>query len=353
MKPVLVSGIQPSGKLHIGNYLGALKNFVDLQNSGKYQCYFFVADLHSLTEDFNPKEKPKQILNLMADFLAVGLNPKKSTIFLQSQIPAHSELTWVLNTITPMGELGRMTQFVDKAVRKAKGLLVPGGGGLLSPEINMPEINMADELFANVGLFDYPVLMAADILLYDTKFVPVGNDQDQHLEITRAIARKFNKKFGKTFIEPQAVHTKTPRVMSLANPEKKMSKSQPEFCLFIDDSPEEIKNKIRRAVTDSGSEIKYDRKTKPAISNLLEIYSAISGETIPKLEKKFNNKNYSTLKNDLAEAVIKYFADFRKKKSGLIKNQSKLSSVLAVGSQKAVKVANKKMMEVKKKVGLI
>ena len=327
MKPVLISGVQPSGKLHIGNYLGALKNFVDLQKSGKYQCYFFIADLHSLTEDFNPKEKPKQILELMADFLAAGLDPKKSTIFLQSQVPAHSELTWILNTITPMGELERMIQFKDKSVRQQENI--------------------------NVGLFVYPTLMAADILIYDTKFVPVGEDQLQHLEITRTLARKFNKKFGKTFIEPQAILTKTPRVMSLANPEKKMSKSQPESCLFIDDSPEEIKNKIKRAVTDSGSEIKYDEKNKPAISNLLEIYSSLSGETIPKLEKKFNDKNYSTFKNDLAEVAIKHFADFRKKKSELMKNKSKLSSILASGSQRAAKAANKKIAEVKKKVGLI
>ncbi len=326
MKPVLVSGVQPTGKLHIGNYLGALKNFVDLQNSGKYQCYFFVADLHSLTEDFNPKEKSKQILSLMADFLAAGLDPKKSIIFLQSQISAHSELAWILNTITPMGELERMTQFKEKSDHQ--------------------KVNI------NTGLFDYPVLQAADILLYDAKFVPVGNDQDQHLEFSRTLARKFNSRFGKTFIEPQAVHTKTPRVMSLANPEKKMSKSQPESCLFIDDSLEEIKNKIKRAVTDSGSEIKH-KENKPAINNLLEIYSALSNKTIPQLENKFKGKNYSVFKNALAETIIDYFADFRKKKSALMKNPSKLSSVLSAGSQKAVKVANKKITAVKKKVGLI
>jgi len=326
-KDILVSGIQPSGKLHIGNYLGALKNFVDLQNSGKYQCYFFIADLHSLTESFEPKEKVKQILNLMADFLAAGLDPKKSVIYSHSKIPAHSELAWILNTITPMGELERMTQFKEKSD---------------SQKINI-----------NVGLFDYPVLMAADILLYDTKFVPVGDDQLQHLELTRTLARKFNSRFGKTFIEPQSILTKTPRIMSLANPQKKMSKSQPEGCLSIEDSPAEIKGKIIRAVTDSGSEIKYDAKNKPAISNLLEIYSALSGETIAQLENEFHGKNYSTFKNKLAELVIDYFADFRNKKQALIKNQSKLSSVLKSGSQKDAKIANKKIIEVKKKIGLI
>jgi len=347
-KPVLVSGIQPTGKLHIGNYLGAIKNFIALQNSGNYQCYFFIADLHSLTEDFNPAEKPKQILDLAADFLAAGLDPKKSVIFQQSQIPAHSELMWILNTITPMGELGRMTQFIDKAVKKAGGLLSPRGGGLLSPGTNI-----VDELFTNVGLFDYPVLMAADIIIYDAKFVPVGNDQDQHLEITRTLARKFNSKFGKIFVEPQGLHTETPRVMSLQNPEKKMSKSQPESCLFIDDSAEEMKNKIKRAVTDSGSEIKHDRKNKPAISNLLEIYSALSGESISKIEKKFEGKNYSVFKNDLADLAADYFADFRKKKAALLKNPKKLSGILTSGSKKAAKVADKKISEVKKKVGLI
>ncbi|TRZ64277.1 MAG: tryptophan--tRNA ligase [Spirochaetia bacterium] len=363
MKPVLVSGVQPTGKLHIGNYLGALKNFVDLQNSGKYQCYFFIADLHSLTENFNPKEKQKQILNLTADFLAAGLDPKKSVIFQQSQIPAHSELMWVLNTITPMGELKRMTQFKDKAeivfdpskkdhreeIWAHLDAKHNKGEKIWSDQISAEEANA---LVTNIGLFDYPVLMAADIIIYDAKFVPVGNDQDQHLEITRTLARKFNTKFGKTFIEPQALHTETPRVMSLANPEKKMSKSQPESCLFIDDSPEEIKNKIKRAVTDSGSEIKH-KKDKPAISNLLEIYSALSGEKVEKLGKKFAGKNYSTLKNDLAELTADYFADFRKKKTALLKNPAKLSTVLAAGSKKAEKIANKKILEVKKKVGLI
>ena len=379
MKPILISGVQPTGKLHIGNYLGALKNFVDLQDSGKYQCYFFIADLHSLTEEFNPKEKQKQIFNLAADFLATGLDPKKSVIFQQSQIPAHSELMWILNTITPFGELFRMTQFKDKG-RKAREFLINyelklgelvnnrrSDGERFSSAYSKVEsedkdktkemvgeaIDISEYGFANVGLFDYPVLMASDIIIYDAKFVPVGDDQDQHLEIARTLARKFNAKFGKTFIEPQGLHTNTPRVMSLVNPEKKMSKSQPESCLFIDDSPEEIKNKIKKAVTDSGSEIKYDKKNKPAISNLLGIYSALSGETISKLENKFAGKNYSALKNDLTELVVDCFADFRKKKLALLKNPEKLSNVLTTGSKKAEKIANKKILEVKNKVGLM
>ncbi|MEY4731277.1 MAG: tryptophanyl-tRNA synthetase, tryptophanyl-tRNA synthetase, partial [Candidatus Parcubacteria bacterium] len=218
-KPVLVSGIQPSGRLHIGNYLGALKNFVDLQNSGKYSCSFFLADLHSLTEPVSGEEQRKRIMELTADFLAAGLDPKRSVVFQHSQIPAHSEAAWIFNTITPLGELYRMTQFKDKAEHQKENV--------------------------NAGLLTYPTLMAADILLYDAKFVPVGNDQDQHLELTRTLARKFNVKFGKTFVEPQALHTPTPRVMSLKDPTKKMSKSQPETCLFLDESSAEIEKKIK------------------------------------------------------------------------------------------------------------
>ena len=325
-KPVLVSGIQPTGKLHIGNYLGALKNFVELQNSGKYECYFFIADLHSLTEDFEPKEKPGQILNLLADYLASGLDPKKSVIFLQSQIPAHSELAWILNTITPMGELNRMTQFKDKSDSQKKNI--------------------------NAGLFDYPVLMAADVLIYDTEKVPVGNDQLQHLEITRTLARKFNAKFGKTLIEPKPILTKTPRVMSLDDPEKKMSKSRPAGCFFLDDSEKEIEQKIKRAVTDSGKEVKFDLKGKPAISNLIEIYSELSGDSLEKIEKNFKGKNYGEFKNKLADLVSSYFKNFRKEKKSLLSKEKELMAILEKGNKKARKVADAKMEEVKKKVGL-
>lgn len=325
MKQILVSGIQPTGRLHIGNYLGMLKNAVELQNSGKYDCYYFIADLHSLTEDFDPKEKSAQILELTADCLAAGLDAKKSVIFQQSQIPTHTELSWILNTITPMGELQRMTQFKEKSESQRQN--------------------------ENAGLFDYPVLMAADIILYDAKFVPVGNDQDQHLELARTLARKFNAKFGKTFVEPQALHAPTPRVMSLTDPAKKMSKSDPEGCLFIDDSPEEIKKKISRATTDSSSEVKH-KPEKSGISNLLEIYSALSGETIPGLEKQFAGKNYSAFKADLAELVSGYFADFREKKGLLMDKPKTLTTVLKEGSKQAAVIAEKKISEVKKKVGL-
>ena len=325
MKPILVSGIQPTGRLHIGNYLGMLKNAAELQDSGKYDCYYFIADLHSLTEDFEPKEKSAQILELTADCLAAGLDPKKSVIFQQSQIPAHTELSWILNTITPIGELQRMTQFKEKSESQRQN--------------------------ENAGLFDYPVLMAADILLYDAKFVPVGEDQLQHLELARTLARKFNNRFGKTFVEPQPILTRTPRVMSLSDPTKKMSKSRPEGCLFIDDPPEEIKRKITRATTDSGSEIKH-APNKAGVSNLLEIYSALSGEAIPKLEKKFAGKNYSAFKADLSNLIANYLADFRKKKKSLLTKSQALTTTLKSGSEKASAVAEKKITEVKRKVGI-
>ncbi len=347
-KPVLVSGIQPSGRLHLGNYLGALKNFVVLQNSGKYQCYFFIADLHSLTENYNPKEKQNQILNLMADYLAAGLDPKKSVIFLQSQVPAHTELAWILNTITPFGELSRMTQFKEKALGELREKMMERVPRIIKEGILQDGV----EFNPNVGLFDYPVLMAADILLYDAKYVPVGEDQLQHLELTRTLARKFNSRFGETFIEPKDILTEAARVMSLSNPEHKMSKSDPASCLFMDDSPEEIKEKIKRAVTDSGSEIKLDREKKPAVSNLIDIYCEITGISSGAVEMKFEGKNYSDFKSDLAGLIGDYFADYRENKAELLKNPGKLKKLIESGSKEANEVASAKISEVKEKVGI-
>lgn len=326
-RPVLISGIQPTGRLHLGNYLGALKNFVDLQNSGKYQCYFFIADLHALTENPEAQNLSKNIINLAADFLAAGLDPKKSTIFQQSQISACDELARIFETIAPMGELKRMTQFKEKAGEQQE--------------------------MSNVGLFTYPILMAADILLYDAASVPVGEDQLQHLELTRTIARKFNSRFGETFVEPKAILTSTPRLMSLDDPTKKMSKSRPAGCLFIDDSPEDIERKIKTAVTDSGSEVKYDPQNKPAVSNLLAIYRELSGKPMEKIEKMFTGKGYADFKKSLAKVVIDYFADFRKKKAALLKKPATLKKVLNAGSKKAREIADRKIVEVKSKLGLL
>lgn len=326
VKPFILSGVQPTGKLHIGNYLGALKNFVELQNSDKYQCIFSVVDLHSLTEDYDPRQKQEQILGVAADFLAAGLDPKKSIIFQQSRVPAHTELTWIFSTLTPMGELERMTQFKDKSARQTENI--------------------------NAGLFMYPVLQATDILLYSPKFVPVGDDQSQHLELTRTIARKFNNRFGKTFMEPKILLTHTPRVMSLKNPTKKMSKSEPVGCIFMDDSPEVIHDKLRSAVTDSGSAIFYDVENKPAISNLLEIYAALSGVEIAKVQAEFVSTSYSAFKVALADLIADHFAEFRKKKKLLMAKPAVLKKILNEGATAAGKIADKKMTEVKKKIGI-
>jgi len=327
MKQILISGIQPTGKLHLGNYLGALKNFVELQNSNKYQCLFFIADYHSLTEIFTPKEKEKQILDLVIDFLAIGLDPQKSVIFQQSAIPAHTELAWILNTFTPLGELRRMTQFKDKSENQPNNI--------------------------NVGLFDYPVLMAADILLYNAQFVPVGEDQLQHLELTRTLARKFNNRFGKTFTEPKPLLTQIPRLMSLSNPLKKMSKSQPAGCLFLNDPPVVIRKKIMSAVTDSGREIKYDPARKPAISNLIQLYRALVNYDIETIEQKFININYAEFKKSLAEAVINILKPFQENKKEFLKNPKSVKKIIESGNKKASQIANRKIAEIKKKIGLL
>ncbi len=326
MKPVLISGMQPTGHLHLGNYLGALKNFVNLQNSGRYECFFFVADYHSLTEHFEPEERRNYILDLVATYLAAGLDPKKSTLFLQSTTH-NTELGWIFNTMTPFGELRRMTQFKDKSE--------------------------SDPHNINVGLFDYPVLMAADILLYNPSYVPVGEDQLQHLELTRTLARKFNTKFGKTFNEPQPLLTEVPRLMSLDDAARKMSKSRPAGCLFIDDTPDMIREKMKRAVTDSGKEVRYDPKTKQAVSNLILIYATLSGQSIKKIEKNYEGKGYGEFKRDLGELIVKFFAPFQKKKKTLLKKQVLVKRVLTRGAQKANKIGLQKLSEIKKKMGLV
>lgn len=334
-KPILISGVQPSGKLHIGNYISALKHFVYLQNSGRYQCYFFIADLHSLTADFNPSEKYRQIIDTALNFLAAGIDPKKSVIFVQSQIPEHSELAWILNTITPFGELKRMVQFKDKSGRQ-------------------------DEI--NVGLFDYPVLQAADILLYDAEFVPVGEDQLQHLELTRTLARKFNSKFPakggsasggkKVFTEPKELLNETPKIMSLLDPDKKMSKSFPETCLFLDDSAEAIKEKIKRAATDSGREVKYRPESKPAISNLMRIYQGFGELSLKEIEKKFQDVSYVQFKKDLAELIIENLRPFHARKKIFSKKTGFVEKILEQGRKKASAKAIKKINQVKKILGL-
>ncbi|MFA5083963.1 MAG: tryptophan--tRNA ligase [Candidatus Paceibacterota bacterium] len=339
-KPILISGIQPTGKLHLGNYLGALKNFVELQNSGKYRCYFFIADFHALTENPEAKDLSANIINLAADFLTAGLDPKKSIIFQQSQIEPLQEFKWILSTLTPLSELMRMTAFKEKVLQPLK----PSEREKITKEKLEETIEKS-----NFGLAEYPILMAADILLYDAEFVPVGKDQLQHLEFARTLARKFNKKFGKTFVEPKPLLTDASRIMSLDDPVKKMSKSQPSGCVFLDDSPKTIQEKLARAVTDSGREIKYDLKNKAAVSNLLTIYSALSGKPIKILEEKYSGKGYAEFKKDLAKVISDSLKPFQKSKP----QSAKIKSVLKAGAKKAGKQAQAKIKEIKKKIGLI
>jgi tryptophanyl-tRNA synthetase len=322
----ILSGIQPTGTLHIGNYLGAIKQWVELQK--KNNCIFVIVDLHSLTIPYNLKEMQKNILSAAMDYLSAGINPKKCIIFVQSHIKEHAELAWLLETITPIGELERMTQFKDKAKKHKENI--------------------------NAGLFAYPVLMAADILLYKTDIVPVGEDQVQHVELARTIARKFNAKFGKIFIEPKAQLSKLgAKIMSLADPIQKMSKSIPQGCININDSAETIRKKIKTAVTDSGKEIKYDEKNKPAISNLLTIYHLFSNKSIVDIEKKYQGKGYAEFKKDLTEVVIKGLKPIQESRKKYEKNPRLVEKTLAEGAKKAQKIAKETMKEIKTKMGLI
>lgn len=325
-KPIIVSGLKPSGELHIGNYLGMLKNSVAIQNSGKYNCFYFIADYHALTLKYKSEEKKEEIYKMVIDALAAGLDPKKSVIFIQSHILEHANLAWIFNTITPVGKLQGMIEYKEK---------------------------ISEGQTPNVGLLDYPVLMAADILLYKAEAVPVGEDQRQHLEIAREIARAFNGRFGKTFKEPKALFTNFPRVMSLDNPNKKMSKSLPNGCLYLSDSPKIIKDKIKKSVTDSFREIGYDPQNRLAISNLVMIYSEFSSLTITDVLKKFKGANYGDFKNELAEEIIKKLKLFQEKRVELMKNKNKVIRILAEGEEKAREIAKKTMGEVKKKVGLM
>src|SRR3989338_545840 len=320
IKEIILSGIQPTGKLHIGSYLGALKNFVALQD--QHECYFFIADYHSITENYEPNIKPQQVMELATDFLAAGLNPKKCTIFVESHVAEHTELAWIFNCVTPISYLERMTQYKDKANQQQKNI--------------------------NVGLFDYPVLQAADILMYRVTAVPVGQDQDQHVELTRQIARFFNNRFGQTFTEPKTIHTDTPKVMSLLTPEKKMSKSLGDnHCLYIDDEPKVIAAKLAKAVTDTGDGQGLGAR------NLLDLIKIFSDDKTYKkfqAEKNSGALKYSELKEILAQDIADYFADFRKRKKQI--SQKEVEKTLADGAKKAQAIAQKTMTEVRIKIGL-
>lgn len=323
----VLSGIQPTGQIHIGNYLGAIKQWVQLQE--KNECVFFISDLHSLTIPYEPKELQKNILEVAATFLAAGINPEKSIFFVQSQVKEHTELCWLLNTVCPIGDLQRMTQYKEKTKQFKKDI--------------------------NAGLLDYPVLMAADILLYKTDAVPVGKDQIQHVELTRTIARKFNQKFGKTFTEPKAILPKIgAKIMALNNPKKKMSKSLgAESYISLFENPEKIRKKIMSAITDTGKEIKYNFGRKPGISNLLTIYSLFSGKTIKETEKIFKGKGYAYFKKSLADLLIDYLESFRRKKRELLSREIYIQETLKKGAKQAEIIAQFTISEVRKKMGLV
>ncbi|MBU3934590.1 tryptophan--tRNA ligase [Patescibacteria group bacterium] len=323
----ILSGIQPTGDIHIGNYLGAIKQWLLLQE--KNECIFFIADLHSLTVPFDPKLLQKSVTEKIISYIAAGLDPEKSIIFVQSQIKEHAELAWILNTICPVGELERMTQYKEKS-KKFKDNI-------------------------NVGLLDYPVLMAADILLYKTEAVPVGKDQTQHVELARTLSRKFNQKFGKTFVEPKAILPKFgSKIMSLIDPKKKMSKTDsPQSYIPLFDAPEDIQKKIMASTTDSGKQIKYDPVKKPGISNLLTIYSLLTDKPVKELEKRFKNKGYADLKKSLTRVVIDFLGPFEKKRKELITRDVYIKEILSRGKNRAQNIAQATMQEVKEKIGLV
>ena len=322
----VLSGIQPTGLIHIGNYLGAIRQFLELQE--KNECLFFIADLHTLTEPYDIEDFQKNILDATISYLAAGLDPKKCILFIQSQIKEHAELAWLLSTVTPVGDLLRMTQYKEKSRQFKKAV--------------------------NAGLLNYPILMAADILLYQAEIVPVGKDQQQHVELARTIARKFNSKFSETFKIPEAQILKFgAKIMALDNPKKKMAKSSPEGCLFIFDEPDIIRKKIMAAVTDPGKEIKFDLRKKPGISNLLTIYSLFSGRSIKKLERDFKERGYETFKKSLAKLLISYLEPFHKKRKELLKREVYVKEILEKGKNQAEKIAKLTMVDVRRKMGLI
>ena len=327
-KKVLLSGIQPSGDLHLGNYLGAIKNWAEL--SDQFDCYWFMADLHTITVRQNPAELRRRTLTQIATYIACGLDPEKNTIFVQSHVHQHAELGWVLDCYTMFGELSRMTQFKDKSAKHADNI--------------------------NAGLFTYPCLMAADILLYQPDFVPVGEDQKQHVEICRDIANRFNHAHGEVFKVPQPYIPKAgARVMSLNQPDTKMSKSIPEGCVFLMEKPEDIMRKFKRAVTDSDTErcIRFDREAKPGVSNLMNIYSAITGKNYEEIEREFEGKGYGAFKPVVGEAVVELLRPIREETQRLLADKAYLEGVYRAGAEKASYVAEKTLRKVYKKVGFL
>src|SRR6476620_11210948 len=320
----IFSGAQPTGNVHLGNYLGALRNWVALQH--EYESFFCIVNLHAITVPQDPAQLAEKTRDLARIYLAVGIDPQVSTVFVQSHVKEHAELTWVLNCVARMSELERMTQYTDKARKQQENI--------------------------SVGLFDYPVLMASDILLYQTDLVPVGDDQKQHLELTRDLALRFNRDYGQTFKVPEPYIPKVgARIMSLSDPLKKMSKSDddPNGCVLLMDDADTVVRKFKRAVTDSGAEIKFD-ESRPAINNLLEIYHLITGKTQQEVENDFSGKGYAQLKGQLAEATIEFLEPIQQRVRDISDDQ--LSQILKLGRNKAQSIASVTLKQVFHNVGL-
>ena len=327
-KKVMLSGIQPSGDLHLGNYLGAIRNWG--ARAEEFDCYYFMADMHTITVRQNPADLRRRTLTQLAQYIACGLDPEKNTLFVQSHVHQHAELGWVLNCYTMFGELSRMTQFKDKSSKHKENI--------------------------NGGLFTYPALMAADILLYQPDVVPVGEDQKQHCELTRDVAQRFNSVYGDVFKIPEPYIAKTgARIMSLNAPESKMSKSMPEGCVFMMEKPEDIMRKFKRAITDSDTEncIRYDPQEKPGVANLMSIYSACTGKTFEEIENEFVGKGYGAFKPVVGEAVVETLRPIREETERLLADKGYLEGVYRAGAEKASYVAEKTMRKVYKKVGFL
>ncbi len=325
-KKNLYSAVQPTNNLTIGNYLGAIKNWVRLQND--YNCFYAIANMHSITVRQNPAELRQRTLSLAALFIACGIDPEKCALYIQSTVPAHAELCWVLNTFTYVGEMGRMTQYKDKSAKHSDNI--------------------------NMGLMDYPVLMAADILLYQASVVPIGKDQTQHLEIARDIAQRFNNAYSPTFTVPEGVYLKSAaNIADLLTPEKKMSKSaeNPNGSIFLSDDRDTVIRKFKRAVTDSDGEIRYDPEKKPGVSNLLSIYSVFEDISIADAEKQFAGKGYGDFKLAVAETVADKLAPIQAEQEKLLKDKAYLDNVLKNGRDRAEYTAKKTLAKVYKKIG--
>ena len=323
-KKRIFSGVQPSGELHLGNYLGAIKQWVEMQD--KYESIFCVVDLHAITVKQNPEELRKKIIDVAKIYIAVGIDPEKSVIFQQSDISEHAEVSWILNTVARMSDLNKMTQFKDK-------------GG--------------ENENIGVGLFDYPVLMASDILLYNTDVVPVGEDQKQHVELCRDLAKRFNHQFGDIFKVPDvSIKKEGARIMGLDDPTKKMSKSATSSANYIalTDDPEKAAKKIMKAVTDTDSMVKYDKENKPGISNLLNIYHLLSNEKIDDIEKRYKGKGYGDFKKDLAEIVKNFLIDFQEKYNKI--SDDDIRKILDNGAKKIKPIASETYLRVKKIMGI-